>query len=144
MSRFLTPLQLERVEDTSADGRGTWKLLSDLVYESDLAKITITVPAGFITDLASVPRIPLAFMLTAGTGHAAAVLHDCLYVYHWLTRKESDDVFHEALLVLGVPKWRAALMWAGVRVGGSGPWKDEGQEQEAEAYAVFTNDPTGA
>jgi hypothetical protein len=144
VSRFLTPLRLERIEDSSADGRGTWRLLADLVYESDVAGITITAPEGFITDLASVPRIPVAFMLTGATGHAAAVIHDACYTRHWVTRAMADDIFYEALLVLGVPKWRATLMWAGVRVGGRGPWKARGAEQAIEASAVLTDDPSGA
>jgi hypothetical protein len=139
VSAFLTPLDLRRIEDTSADGRGTWRLLSDLIYRSDVAGITVTAPTGFITDLASVPRMPFAHMLTAGTGHAAAVIHDVLYSGHQVTRAMADDVFYEALLVLGVPKWRAWLMWSGVRIGGRGPWKAEGQEQDIDPQVTLTD-----
>lgn len=125
MSRFLTPLRLERIEDKSKDGRGTWLLLDPLVYESDLGGIIVEAPRGFVTDLASVPRIPFAYLLTGGIGHAAAVVHDCLYTTHATTREMADDIFYEALLVLEVPGWQAWLMWAGVRVGGGGSWHDE-------------------
>jgi hypothetical protein len=138
MSRFRTPLRLERIEDTSSDGRGTWLLLCPLVYESDLAGITICAPEGFVTDLASVPRLPFAYMLTGGIGHAAAVIHDCLYTTHVTDRKTADDIFHEALIVLGVPKFRADLMWAGVRMGGGGSWRAPSREQAVEPYAAFT------
>lgn len=141
MSRFLTKLRLERIEDTSRDGRGTWELYGKLVYESDVAGVTITAPKGFVTDLASVPRLPFAYLLTGGIGHAAAVIHDCLYTTHVLTRELSDEVFYEALLVLGVSKWQAWLMWAGVRVGGAGSWEAPGPEQEVMPSAEFTSQP---
>ena len=123
MSRFAKPLRIERIEDTSGDGRGTWRLLATLIYESDSHGV-IRVPKGFVTDLASVPRVPFAYLLTGGIGHAAAVVHDWLYSSHQLDRSTSDAIFHEALLVLGVPGWQAWLMWAGVRVGGGGAWAD--------------------
>lgn len=130
MSQFITPLDARKLgRDASADKRGTWKLLAPLVYESDVAARTLTVPAGFITDFASVPRIPIAHLLAANCGHEAAVIHDWLYSTHQVTRAKADAIFEEALLVGGEPGWRAWLMWAGVRIGGSGPWDAAGQKQ---------------
>jgi hypothetical protein len=139
MSRFLTPLRIERIEDTSRDGRGTWKLLGPLVYQSDFAGITVTVPPGFVTDLASVPRLPFAYLLTGGMGHAAAVIHDALYTGHQVERVTADEVFHEALLVLGISKPQAWLMWAGVRVGGGGSWTAPGASQVVTPVAELTD-----
>jgi hypothetical protein len=132
MSRFLTPLRLEEVDDFSADGRGTWMLLSDLVYDSDMLGHVVIVKAGETTDLASVPRIPIAYLLTGNTGRKAAVVHDDLYKGHTVagepvSRATADAVFREALLAQGEPAWRAFLMWAGVRVGGSGAWDEPHQ-----------------
>lgn len=129
MSRFITQLQVQEVDDTSHDGRGTWKLLQALVYQSDLLGRTVTVPGGFVTDFASVPRIPVAFMLAGDTAHSAAVVHDWLYTTHEVSRADADAVLREAAQVAGVPAWRARLMWAGVRVGGAGPWEADGAVQ---------------
>ena len=139
MSRFLTRLSLDLAdEDTSSDGRGTWIVRAPLVYQSDLAGIVITAPAGLITDLASVPRMPFAYLLTGGIGHKAAVIHDCLYTTHVVTRAVADGVFHEALLLCGVSRWQAWLMWAGVRIGGAAAWDAPGQDQPIAApYAVL-------
>jgi hypothetical protein len=128
VSRFVTPLRIERIEDKSGDGRGTWRLLAPLLYDSALAGMLVA-PTGFVTDLASVPRAPFAYLLAGGIGHAAAVIHDWLYCCHRLTRARADAVFYEALLALGVPRWRAWLMWAGVRIGGAHPWRASGQRQ---------------
>jgi hypothetical protein len=139
VSHFLTPLDARRIEDISHDGRGTWMLLAPLVYESDLAGIRIEAPAGFVTDLASVPRLPFTYLLTGGIGHAAAVIHDCLYSTHTTTREMADDVFYEALRVLGVSRWQAWLMWAGVRIGGRGSWKAPAMAQTLAPVIALTD-----
>lgn len=141
MSRFLTKLRLEAIEDASVDDRGSWQLTAPLVYESDVAGITVTAPEGFVTDLASVPRyVPFAYAQLAGLGRSAAVIHDILYTYHVTTRKMADDVLYEALLVLGVPKAKAWAMWAGVRIGGGSHWELPGQPQISPAYAQITRE----
>lgn len=126
---FQTRLRVERIDDTSRDGRGTWLLLAVLIYVSRLANRSFEVPAGFITDLASVPRLPFVYLLTGGMGHAAAVLHDWLYTTHEVPRDVADAIFREALVLCGVSKWQAYLMWLGVRVGGASSWNAPGQDQ---------------
>lgn len=130
MSHFVTPLDARKLPyDGSADRRGTWKLLAPLVYASDLLGAEIVVPADFLTDFASVPRLPIAHLLAANCGHEAAVVHDWLYTTHMLSRRRADAVFEEALAVGGEPAWRVWLMWLGVRIGGSGPYEAAGQRQ---------------
>lgn len=119
--------------------RRQWKLVEPLAYRTDVAGgRTIEVPAGYVTDFSSVPRIPIVFTLTGDCAHRAAVVHDYLYGqqgaigdgYLPLTRAQCDDVFHEAMAADGVddfedeePEWRRALMWAGVRAGGWAAWR---------------------
>lgn len=117
MSAFLTELQMENA--TTRDD-GLWRLTAPLVYQSDVAKMTFTVPAGFVTDLASVPRIPIAYLLAGGTSNEASVVHDFIYSTHPVPRNIADAVLREASAVTGVPAWRRWLMWVGVRIGGGG------------------------
>jgi hypothetical protein len=117
MSAFLTSLDLRDADNTDD---GQWILCAPLVYQSDVAQQTFTVPAGFQTDLASVPRLPLVFLLAGDSARKASVVHDWLYTTHPVTRDVADAVLKEASLLTGVPKWRAWLMWAGVRIGGGG------------------------
>jgi len=117
MSRFVTTLQVELQED-----RSTWKLLSDFVYE-DSEHGRIAVSRGFETDFASVPRIPVIFDLVGAYGHAAATLHDWLYSSGLVTRSSADRIFREALRTSGIARWRAWLMWAGVRLGGTSHYR---------------------
>jgi hypothetical protein len=122
MSAFLTELQ---VENASWMDDGKWRLTAPLVYQSDIADQTFTVPAGFITDYASVPRAPLVYWLCGDTSTLASVIHDAIYTFHWVTREVADAVLKEASLLTGVPSWRAWLMWAGVRIGGASHWQPD-------------------
>lgn len=118
MSKFLSSLETEEISDSENSGRGSWKLMSDLLYQSDIAKMVIKVPAGFITDYASVPRLPIVFLFCGDTASKAAVIHDYLYRSGILPRNVCDAVLREAAVCDNVPKWRAFLLWSGVRMFG--------------------------
>lgn len=115
MSRFLTRLAMQAA-DNKDDGE--WQLTAPLVYQSDVAGQTFTVPAGFPTDLASVPRLTIVFLLTGDLSAEAAVVHDMLHTNKPVPRRVADAVLREASAVTGVPAWRRWLMWAGVRAFG--------------------------
>jgi hypothetical protein len=117
---FLTDLCLRYSapdDDGHMMGDGRWTLLCPLVYRLADESNTFVVPTGFETDLASVPRIPVAYMAAAGVGHRAAVLHDWLCRTAPISRKEADGVLYEALKVTGVSWWRRWMFYTGVRVG---------------------------
>ena len=82
----------------------------------------IAVPAGYVTDFASVPRLFWRVEPPFGIAAPAAVVHDWLYSTGGLggryTRLRSDEIFREALAVLGVGMVKRNLMFAAVRVGG--------------------------
>ena len=120
MSRFLTRCLLQIADNTDD---GLWILAVPLIYQSDVAGATITVPAGFQTDLASVPRLPLVFLLAGDCAREAAVVHDYLYTSHQVDRVTADAVLREASAVTGVPAWRRSLMCAGVRLRGARHWE---------------------
>jgi hypothetical protein len=79
----------------------------------------VVVPAGFVTDFASIPRLFWTLVgHPAGRYAQAAVLHDFLYSSRAVPRGEADRIFREAMQVLGVPAWQRWAIWAGVRLGG--------------------------
>lgn len=124
MSRFVTPLRVEKTHEKTAQGRALWKLLDPLVYESDYLSATITVTAGFVTDFATVPRfLPIAWWLAGDTAHGAAAVHDYLYVSRCVSKHDADRVFYEAMCLNGEPGWRRWLMWKAVSVFGG--WRRE-------------------
>lgn len=117
MSRFDTVLDM-RVADANRDN-GQFILDNPLAYLSDHLGRTVIVPAGFQTDLASVPRLPVIYMLFGNRARQASVVHDYLYGSGEVSRKDADEVFYEAAVATGVPKWAAKAMWTGVRAGAS-------------------------
>ncbi|AOZ08151.1 hypothetical protein BKK80_13310 [Cupriavidus malaysiensis] len=111
------------MENATDQDDGLWRLVEPLVYQSDMAGQTFEVPAGFETDLASVPRLPVVYLLAGGTSNEAAVVHDFLYTEHPVPRAVADAVLREASAVTGVPVWRRWLMFWGVRLGGGSHWE---------------------
>jgi hypothetical protein len=117
MSEFLSELEIRLV-----NGDCIWELDYSLKYKSDLLNCEITVPAGFQTDLASVPRwIPIASNALMGRAHREAVIHDYLY------RKDSNPivseffanrVFLEAMGLREKPWYVRYPMYLGVCLGG--------------------------
>jgi hypothetical protein len=116
------------VDDTASSGRGIWRLTKPLRYCSDVLGREIVVEPGFLTDYASVPRIPVAYWLFGDTSHRAAVVHDWLYHHHEICDEATaNTVLLEAMTVEGIPAWRRAGIYAGVWVGGTSSWRADGR-----------------
>ena len=125
MSAFTGRLTLTHLD---ADWR-RWRLRHAMTYEvgAEGSGRTITVPRGFTTDGASIPQFLWGILPAWGRYSRAALIHD--YGYACLregrphpempTRRAADAVFHEAMLVCGVSRPVAWLMWAAVRIGGA-------------------------
>ena len=119
MAQFIGDLHMELI---SEDGpRPLWRLTAPLRYVTSISDATdrwigmIWVPDGFTTDLASVPRLPVAWLIAGGIGNRAAVVHDWLCVKRHYTSVTAARIFAEALAASGVSAWRRALMYAAVR-----------------------------
>jgi hypothetical protein len=126
MAEFLTPLETECIDDQAAGGRGFWKILQPFQYQSDILGKTITVEPGFLTDYASVPRVPILYDLLGDTAHKAAVIHDWLFHNHSVCDEQTaNDVFKEACIVEGIPEWRLVSLWLGVTIGGESGWEED-------------------
>jgi len=124
MAKFLTPLATECIDDLAADGRGFWKVMKPFTFQSDILGREITVEPDFITDYASVPRLPIIYFLFGDTAHEAAVLHDWLYHHHEVCDEQTANaVFLEACVAEGIPKWRRLGLYLGVKFGGRSSWE---------------------
>jgi len=119
MSRFTQSL----IVSPLSDGR-TWVLLKDFGYDVRVegSGETIDVPVGFKTDFASVPRIFWAIFPRWGRYGNAAVIHDYCYWSQMYSRKTSDQIFREAMGVLGVPAIQRNILYGVVRWFGWGAW----------------------
>lgn len=108
-----------------------WVVLEDFYVgvdsESGDAPITYRVPAGFTTDLASVPRLPGMFLLFGGKARRAAILHD--YLYHQRYPREAADLAFREAMRGEVPDWAGWIMWKAVRIGGESYYREKQAEQ---------------
>ncbi len=123
MSSFTTPLIVEFL------GANRWRLAESFEYHlGELGSgVVIRVPAGFETDFASVPRLLWPLLPPTGSYGKAAVLHDYLYATQQIagqsiTRAKADEVFLEAMAVLGVGWLKRHTVYWGVRLGGWLAW----------------------
>jgi hypothetical protein len=140
MAKFLTRLQVEEIDEFA----GTWRLLAPLVYRSDVLQRDVTVPAGMVTDFASVPRVLGLYDLEGGRCNAAAVVHDFLYsagsAYGGVTREQADDVLYEAILASGYGKITAGLFYLAVRAAGASHWQGPNNPQPMNVTAAMEAD----
>ncbi len=114
MSQFIGDLDLRDMGDGSR-----FKLLSALVYASEYLNTLVIVPAGFVTDLASIPLIG-----HHRTWSKAAVVHDYLYATNGITRGDADATLGEAMKVLKVPAWRRWIVISQLRLWGWKAWNE--------------------
>lgn len=98
-----------------------WVLIDPLTYV-DSYEHSFTIPAGFKTDLASVPRLCQWLYPKSDDYDAEACLHDYMYsrVYN---RYLCDWVFLDAMISEGVKPWKYIGLFLGVRLGGYFAWR---------------------
>ena len=119
MSAFTTPAELRMLDNYQ------WELLTEFDYHEGCypSAAVITVPAGTVTDLASVPRVLWTIFPPHGRYAKAAIVHDYLYEQGIGTKDWADRIFLEAMEVLGVPRWRRVLMYWAVCLFGEGNYQ---------------------
>jgi len=120
MSRFTEKL----VVSLEKDGKH-WTLEEDFEYYTDLLgnRIYITVPSGFITDFASIPKIFHSFIEDKDKYNKAAVVHDWLYNSRIYDRKTADKIFLEAMTVLNIHPIKRHIFYFAVRLFGWIRWR---------------------
>src|SRR4051794_37527001 len=115
--------------ELAEDGPTTWRMDAALTWTGPLRDriAEVRVPAPFVTDLASVPRVFTWLFPRYGRYTKAAVVHDFLCQQFSrqrsdraggevlvVDRSDADEVFLALMRELQVPKLRRRLMWAAV------------------------------
>ena len=123
MTRFLTPLQVEVLDD----GRH-YRVIVPFEFASEVVQRIIRIPVGFITDFASTPRLLWVFLPPTGRWSKAAVVHDMLYQHPecltprvtWMAANRTLLEGCEALSVNWLTRW---AIFGGVCLGGWIVWR---------------------
>lgn len=127
---FLSPLvirALSHEELTALDAdRQLYALQSEFVYDSEIVG-RVTVPAGFVTDFASVPSASKWFVDDDSPEILfASIIHD--YLYSWrasvdCTRAQADAVLAEGMALCGASYFQRKIILLAVRTAGGSHWK---------------------
>ena len=97
------------------EGTRKYTLLEAIPYTT-LDGDRINVPIGFVTDLASVPRIFWNLFPPSGKYNLAAIVHDFLCISKPFKQKKIDRIFIEAMEELGVSWWKRHILHKAVRL----------------------------
>lgn len=148
---FRDTIVAKRTGGHDGDGRALWRVFEPLLYWSDLLQCWLIVPAGFVTNYASVPRLPIVYAWCGDRVYEPPAGHDLAYTLHAVlvatvdeqfrvlatqlepvTRKDADDLFLESLLTQpeAVDEATAHAMYAGVRLGGESSWRADTTVQQ--------------
>lgn len=110
--------------DVRARSDGKWELLEDFDWYE------ITVPKGFLSDFASIPRIFWAILHpTDSKILAASLTHDFIYSKHGklkdrtLSRKDCDKIFLKIMQTVGLGWFKRTMAYNAVRVFGGFAWR---------------------
>ena len=106
-----------------------WRLLESFDWYG------ITVPEGFITDFASIPKFAKWYVDPVGIIRVAALVHDYLYSVLGkytkgveLSRKACDGVFLDIMGRIGMDAIKMRAIYRAVRLGGWYGWNRRKKE----------------
>ena len=112
-----------------------WQVVEDFEYHvgKEESNDVVKVPAGFITDGASIPKIFWSIIGGPwGKYGYAAILHDFCYSTQTRTRLASDKIFLEAMKVLQVNIFKRLIMYRAVRIASFIPWNKRAKQIKKE------------
>lgn len=91
----------------------------------------LTVPAGFVTDFASVPSALRGLVSPAGPHLVPSIVHDYLYWNQTCSRDQADRIFALALEGAGVGAVQREVLSQGVRTPlGRRAWRDNARDRD--------------
>jgi Protein of unknown function (DUF1353). len=111
-------------------GYEAWMLVEPLTYTIGGTQLSITVPKGFVTDYASVPRALWSVFPKQGVYSEAAIVHDYLYWVQMCSKEQADNIFLIAMKEHDtgfVTRWS---MYEGVSKGGQSSWDENRKKRD--------------
>ena len=108
------------IKNAKGKFRRAVELKGDLIYYSKLLGREVTVPSTFVSDGASVPQLFWNLYPPFGQYLEAAVVHDyfCVLGHQGespIDYKTGALIFREAMVVIGVGRWKRNVMYQAVR-----------------------------
>jgi uncharacterized protein DUF1353 len=104
----------------------------------------IDVPAGFVTDLTSVPSAFWSALPRDGAYLHAAIVHDYAYWTQTDTQDVADEILRIGMADLGVPSWQIATIYNAIRapvIGGGRSWASNAALKKAGERRILKRYP---
>jgi len=134
-----SPLQLGRFREP------IYFLLDSITWKPNAEQATqfdpVKVPLGFVTDLASIPRIFFTLLRPDDDYAYAAIVHDYLYWTQARTRTVSDQIFKMAMRDFSVARWKLYAIYQAVSWFGGRAWNDNALLKKAGERRVLKQFP---
>ena len=130
MRVVISPLICEHLPRT-VHGRRVVRFTQDFTVEiwcGDVLLFTFTVPAGFVSDLASIPRF-FHRLLPPGEHDEEAAVHDRMYEIG-VNRFFADVFMWLLMLLLGRPAWKREAIFGGLRLFGWRAYREHARKRE--------------
>jgi hypothetical protein len=128
----LTPLSI------TAIGKDTFMVRDPLTLTFSDGAPAITVPAGFITELGSVPKAQRWWNGRTDLSMAPAVLHDYLYWYQPCTQDEADAVMVHAMVTAGASPAAAATVYRAISSSGAAAFRKNSERRRGGELRTVT------
>jgi hypothetical protein len=121
------------------DGRH-WIVRQPLTYTIGVSSDSVTVPPGFVTDLASIPQVLQSIIRQNGLYLLPAVVHDYLYWKQTCTRAQSDQILMLAMIEHKVRDFHRIAIYEAVKAAGGFAWDDNARERAARLPRILPPD----
>lgn len=119
-----------------SDGRH-WIVKEPLTYRVGISHDSVTVPRGFVTDLASIPPVLQSLIQQNGPYLLPAVVHDYLYWKQTCTRAQSDRLLLLAMIENKVSKAHRTAIYDAVRAAGGFAWTGNTTERSEHLVRII-------
>jgi len=126
-----------------------WEVMEDWVYQIPDGP-RIVIPAPFVFDGASIPRILWAILSPTGLLLIPGLVHDFAYRYDYLWARDAKGVFYKYDTGAGQAKWDKlfyligdeingmsmldAMAWGALALGGRFAWKSNRKKNAQQLY----------
>lgn len=104
----------------------------------------VEAPAGFVTDLASVPSVFFSLLRPDDDYAYAAIIHDYLYWTQTRRRDEADSIIKYAMEDFNVANWKKQSIYAAVVAAGQSAWDNNARKKQAGEKRILTKYPPNA
>jgi hypothetical protein len=113
------------------DDYNEWLLDSALEYQIGESEFVVSVPAGFVTDYASIPRAFCQVLPKHGRYSRAGIVHDYLYWKGECSQRQADRIMYLAMEESGVDSKTRGTIYRTLRSFGEAAWKSNAADRQA-------------